>query len=197
MDSNQENKYNVPPASNVELEQKNRSILKLLFSRKIIGLTVAVIVALIAFLAWIFSGGSLGSGQAKLVLWFDVTENVISGSETEFSLIYENQGSRDLSDLELEMVYPGGFEFVESSPQSNTGLGQRFLLEGLGSGESKKVIFTGIFSGSPQEVKTVRARIFYRQGNSTAVFSESADTRTYEFESFLATDLIDPRPTTL
>ena len=184
MDLNRENKYSNSPESSIEPEYGRRSLLKLLFSKKIIGLTIFVIVALIVFLIWIFSGGSVGSGQAKLVLWFDVTENVTSGSEIEMSLIYENQGSKGLSDLELEMVFPPGFEFLDSNPESVALLGQRFLLGDLDSGRSKKVVFSGIFSGSPQEVKTVTARMFYKQGNSTAVFSESAEAKI----NFLAPD---------
>ena len=184
MDSNFDNKYNVPPASNTELEQKKGFLPKLLFSKKIIWLTLAVIAVLIAFLIWIFSGGSINSGQGKLVLWFDVGENVTSGSETQVSLVYENQGNRDFSGLELEMIYPSGFEFIESGVESTAGLGQRFLLGNLGSGESKKVSFAGIFTGSPQEIKIIKARMFYTLGNSTAVFSESAESKI----SFLAPD---------
>lgn len=158
--------YVVTPAATEQLRS--------FFEKKIFwGLGAGAVLVVVA-LIWLLGGGN-GAADSKLVLWFDSEDQITSGSQSDITLVYENQGRENISNLELELLYPEGFQFVRSSQLSRDGEGKSYLIEELSSGESGTVVITGIFTASPQETKTIRAKAFYSFPKSSAVFSESGE----------------------
>ncbi|PIR97670.1 MAG: hypothetical protein COT91_00090 [Candidatus Doudnabacteria bacterium CG10_big_fil_rev_8_21_14_0_10_41_10] len=165
------NEYSVTPVLGDQLES-GATVKRFFFNKYWVFSLVAIVVVAVAL--WFLLGGN-GKDEAKLVLWFDIADQITSGSQSEVTLIYENQGKLALEELELEVIYPEGFQFIDSSHSHEDYSGQRFLLPSLSPGSSGTLTITGIFSASPQESKTIRARLFYQLPRSTAVFSESAE----------------------
>ncbi|MDP2933942.1 MAG: hypothetical protein Q8N81_07510, partial [bacterium] len=83
----------------------------------------------------------------------------------------------DLQQAVLEIVYPDGFRFLESVPESTDGYGRSFNIGNISAGKSGAVKVTGIFSGSPQEIKSLQAKIFFQLKGTTARFSSTAESR--------------------
>jgi len=139
-------------------------------SRTRVWITVAALVAVLVTLVILLYRGS-GTKEADVMLWFDVPDTVVSGSEVDFSIIYENRSGYELSDLTLEFTQPDGFSFVESTPDSRDGSGRSFNLPGLAKGNSGRVDATGVFTGTPQATRTLKAKLFYRVSNTSSQFS--------------------------
>jgi len=151
---------------------------KMNFTKKgLIGL-ILVVAVLLGYIMWNVLGGSFGPISAPDVkVWFDTDGQAISGSNTDFTIYYENNGGKSLGSMQLEIVYPSGFEFVESTPRSRAGTGRNYLLPDLNPGEIGSVAVTGIFSGSPQEIKLIKAKLTFIEEGTTATFSKDAESQ--------------------
>lgn len=132
-------------------------------------------VGILALLGWWIFRVRPESIKPNLTVWVDKAESVRSGSATDITIVYESQESKELQDLKLEIAYPNGFQFLRSDSASENDLGRNFNLDNLPANGSGKVKITGIFTGSPNEVKTVRATIYYKVKNISAIFSTKAE----------------------
>ncbi len=141
------------------------------FSRSWIITLVVLLAILVGVWFWLAFIKNHQPGQPEVTVTFDINSSVRSGSISEFVVLFENHDSKDLTKLALEMVYPDGFQFIESNPPSRNGLGRDFDLGDLSAAGSGNVKITGIFTGSPQEVKILKAKVFYQLKNYNAVFS--------------------------
>jgi hypothetical protein len=172
MEEQQPNNISLPQATIEEASSRRRSLLSIFFGRKRWAIySILVIVLILLGIIWLAFQRVGSSGQPDVKIWFDVGETVRAGRETQFSIVLENHDRVDLKNMSLEVVYPEGFRFVKSSPSSRDDQGRSFSLPDLVVGGSQKVEISGIFSGSPQEVKTVRGRLFYQLSNATTVFN--------------------------
>jgi len=176
MTDNENNPFIIPPETiDEEHPQKQTFLERLNFPRRWLVAVIVAIVALLALLAWTFFLRGTPNPQPDVALWFDTSETIISGSASKFALVYENRDGRDLENAILEIVYPDGFRFIESAPQSQDGAGREFSLGEISAGGTGSVKITGIFNGSPQETQVLRAKIYFQQKGITAQFSQSVD----------------------
>lgn len=148
---------------------------RLNFSRPFLIILIVAVAAIVLSVLWVVLRQSQNHGQPKVNVWFDLGQKIISGSASEFSLLYENQGSEDLESSSLEVVYPDGFRFLESRPESADGNGRSFNIGRLPAGKSGSVKINGIFSGSPQEVKTLRAKLYFHFAGASANYTSGGE----------------------
>lgn len=176
MPDNKDNPFIIPPETIDEERLQSRTFLERLnFPRRWLVAFIVAIIALLALLVWTFFLRNTQNIQPDVSLWFDTSETITSGSASALSLVYENRDNRDLENASLEIVYPDGFRFIESTPASQDGTGREFSLGEVLAGGTGSIKITGIFNGSPQETQVLRAKLYFRQKGISAQFSRSAD----------------------
>lgn len=85
----------------------------------------------------------------------------VSGSEISYEVKVENFSSTRVSDLVLEVFYPEGFTFIDSTPDAADQNSRKFLFPDLASKEKTKLVILGKLSGNVQEVKFLTAKLRY------------------------------------
>ena len=175
---NEQDFNNLPDSTetNNNPSQESNNLEKTVFlPRTLIYLTVGAIAIVAIFVAWRFFQVGDGNGK-EVILWFDMPDTVTIGSETEFTIVYENHESNTIKDISLELTYPGGFEFVSGTPASRDATGRQFNLPQLSSGASGNVKLSGIFTGTPASSQSVRARLLYTLEGVSSQFSAESTT---------------------
>jgi len=95
--------------------------------------------------------------SVPLTFDFDLASKVEAGREFEFSINYFSSLDYPLSNLSIKVLYPGGFEFIESTPQ---GLDNSdFEIPLLNPAEGGRIEIQGRLSGSLNEQKIFKAGI--------------------------------------
>lgn len=85
----------------------------------------------------------------------------VSGSEISYEVKVENFSSTRVLDLVLEVFYPEGFTFIDSTPDAADQNSRKFLFPDLASKDKTKLVIVGNLSGNVQEVKFLTAKLRY------------------------------------
>ena len=111
------------------------------------------------------------TGEAKLKL--GVPAMSASGSEISYEIDIENLSNTKVAKLVLEIFYPKGFEFIDSTadpvspPESAVG---KYEFLDLDPGRDYHLVIVGRLSGEIQEIKTVAAKLYYEPANFRSTF---------------------------
>ncbi len=159
-----------------EYENPNSSVWsRLKFSKAVLALLAIAVLGAGLLAAWLLISVNGGGREPDVEIWIDTANEATSGSAAEFRVIIENRDSSAITGPVLNIVYPDGFRFLDSDPESNDGFGRNFQLTDLAAGATASITVSGIFSGSPGEAKTVQARLYYQLDSSTAQFSRGSE----------------------
>lgn len=110
--------------------------------------------------------------KTPLTFEFDLPSKVESGKELRIRLNYFSNVDYPLSDLAIQVDYPPGFEFVESTPKSlektdwNIGL--------LNKSEGGRIEIAGMIVGEIQEDKIFKAKIGVWMDGNFVLLKEAA-----------------------
>ncbi len=115
-------------------------------------------------------------GDIKITM--NLPQSTVSGSESLLEVRLENLSNTKLTNLNLEVFYPRGFVFLESTPDPVTREGRQFAFADLPAGESYSLVLIGRLEGSPQEVKTVKLKLHYVPENFRSTFIAEAEAST-------------------
>lgn len=128
------------------------------------------------------------AGDASLVI--EAPAVSASGSEISYEIVVENLSDIKLTALELEVFYPLGFTFLDSTPDSLELGGSRFVLEPLASQEERTVVIVGTLEGSLSEIKVIGAKLHYVPENFRSSFVAQAQATTEMMAPALAFRLV-------
>ncbi len=109
--------------------------------------------------------------EAKVELTIDAPETAQSGGEVIYKIKVLNQDDSKLVDMNLELVYDDGLEYVSSSPKSENLSGSSFEVPDLGTGQNAVVIVKALAQGSVNDSKRLVARLRYRFDNFNSPFT--------------------------
>jgi hypothetical protein len=113
--------------------------------------------------------------EANVQVSIEAPESSPSGSEVIYKIKMENQDSASLVDLELELVYPNGVNYVSSSPKADNLSGSRFAVPDLSSGQNAVVIVKTTAQGDINDDKRLVARLHYHYSNFNSEFVKEAE----------------------
>jgi hypothetical protein len=109
--------------------------------------------------------------SVPLVLDFSLPDRVVNGQGVNITLKYLNTSDVGFSDLALSLEYPPGFNFSSALPAPSEGSNIWELPE-IGPREEGKIMISGVLTGAQEEVKTFKANIAKKQGDTSKVISE-------------------------
>ena len=110
--------------------------------------------------------------SAPITFDFDLTSKMESGQNTEFYLNYFSNIDYPLSDLGVEIEYPSGFQFIESSPISLDN--HSWEIASLNKTEGGRIKIKGILSGEAGNQKMYRAKLGIWQDGEFVILKEIA-----------------------
>ena len=118
------------------------------------------------------------SGDVKLQII--APEESVSGSQISYEIDIENLSSTKLTELNLEIFYPEGFDFLDSTPGASEtgGPGRNFQLSDLPKNGKYKLVIVGLLKGNVQEIKSITAKLHYIPENFSSSFLASSDAST-------------------
>ena len=105
-----------------------------------------------------------------------------SGSQISYEVVIDNRSNATLTNLALEVFYPSGFEFLDSSalsePADENFPVRQFNFSDLAPGKQEKLTIIGTLSGSVQEVKIFNAKLHYVPSNFRSEFVAEGSSNT-------------------
>ncbi len=155
----------------------------------------ALVIAVLAFFAF-KKPSSEPVKQANLAIYIDSPDTVPSGGEAVYTIKVENQDTKTLSKLSLELVYPDGMSYVFSNPKAENLSGSLFDVPDLSPKQNVTIFVKTKVVGNINEVKTLKARLHYSFSNFNSEFvaDKSADIRLSA--SDVAVEITGPKETT-
>ena len=112
--------------------------------------------------------------EAKVTLQISAPETLPSGSEIIYRIQAKNDDSITLTGLELEIAYPEGISYAQSTPKANNLSGSVFSLPELLPGQNLNVIIKAVAVGEINSEKTLQTKLHYKYVNFNSAFSKSA-----------------------
>lgn len=128
------------------------------------------------------------AGDVSLAI--SAPEESVSGSQVSYEITFENLSDIKLTSLDLEIFYPDGFSFIESSvdakaladmPAGQEGgdaAGRQFKFSDLPGGQKRKIAIVGTLSGNVQEIKSITAKLHYVPENFDSSFAAAVNAAT-------------------
>lgn len=147
-----------------------------------IGLVVlaAGVSALLAYLLFYRGGKTPQPAKAEVKLDIRAPSEIRSGSEITYEVVVTNLSAAKLALVNLEIFYPPGFTFLDSTPDpagaNQPGVSPRqFDFQDLGPFGEKILVIVGGLEGNAQEVATLSAKVHYIPENFRTSFSVSSE----------------------
>ncbi len=135
-----------------------------------------LIIAILAYFAF-KPAAPAAVKEANVEVELQAPETLPSGNEAVYRIAMRNKDSAKLTDLELEITYPQGFTYEESSPKAQNISGSVFSVPDLLPGQNVSVIIKAKSSGDVNSEKRLTARLHYKYANFNSTFvKESAHT---------------------
>ena len=138
----------------------------------LIGIIILAVLAIFAF-----RPNKTEQKPAKVDLKIDAPETVPSGGEQVYKVKIANQDSVKLVNVELELTYPDGVEYIDSTPKASTLSGTTFPVPDLSPGQNVAVIIKTTVQGEINAEKKVGFILHYKFANFNSEFvSETTHT---------------------
>lgn len=99
-----------------------------------------------------------------------IPDSVIPNQETTLTFSVSGNGTSVLSQTALVLEYPQGFSFIRSNPAPSLDT-SIWILGDIPPTGSRTVSITGIFTGSSQELKTIRASVGIQDSRNERLLS--------------------------
>ena len=149
-------------------DPKWKQVLK---NKTIVFSSLAAVVAVV-LIGWYFLGSKkpVAPTSNNVVLLIKGPDQLMSGNEAEYRVVYRNGENADLVNISLEIFYPAGFKFKSATPTSTSSIGNVFNLPMVKEGKDGEVVIRGKLAGSTGEDKQIKAVLRYRLSNFNSDF---------------------------
>ena len=134
-------------------------------------LTTAAVLVYIIF----FRGqGPVTPYQGDVQLTVSAVKELPSGSDVSYEINIKNLSNSKLQNLVLEVFYPRGFTFIDSTPDAPGLAAREYTFADLLSGGGDKLVIVGNLEGTVQEIKTFSVKLHYVPENFRSSFVAEA-----------------------
>jgi len=154
-----------------KLETGDRPFWQKLLSFLTISLFVLLISAIAGF--WVYSNFTNDSfTNEKITFKIEPPIAVVSGQEQDYRILITNKEKVNLYNLNIELQYPEGFEYVSSTIQSGGEKNNLWDFSVLKVGESKEIVFTAKLTAGIGSVNTLSGVLTFKPENLNADFKQ-------------------------
>lgn len=127
------------------------------------------VIAVLAYFAFKKSP-AVAPKDANVTISVDVPSSVPSGGEAVYKITAQNNDSQKLVSITLELTYPDGETYENSSPPAQNLSGTLFAVPDLIPGQNAVVIVKAKATGNVNDQKTLNIKLHYKYPNFSAEF---------------------------
>ncbi len=132
---------------------------------------------------------------ANVGIAVDVPQTVPAGSQAVYKITVTNKDTQKLVQMTLELAYPDGETFVESSPNPQNLSGTLFSVPDLNPGQNAVVMVKARINGNVNDTKDLLIKLHYHYSNFNAEFVQKQDSTIRLVASDIQLDLNGPQQT--
>jgi hypothetical protein len=145
---------------------------KIYFWAIIIGVVIIAVLSYFAFR----SSPAAAPKNANVSISISVPQTVATGGDAVYKITVQNNDTQKLVNLQLDLAYPDGMAYVESTPQASDAAGDQFSLPDLIPGQNVALFLKASVSGNinAQEILDVKLHYQYSNFNSDYVQEQTS-----------------------
>lgn len=160
--------------------------------KKILIIQFIAFIFLFAILASIlYLNGNAREDNSSVDIEFEMPQDISSGNETRFVLVYKNKESITLRDVELVLHYPKGFEFLAAEPMPSNQYNDIWKIGDLVRGEEGRIIVRARVIGEVGGLVTLNASLSYTPENFSSPFKKLFTSQTSQITTSILLVNID------
>jgi hypothetical protein len=152
-----------------------------------------VILAILAYFA--LRSAPVEQKPAKVEIAINALTEAPSGGEQVYNFIITNKDTVKLTNVELELAYPEGLSYLDSTPKATSLSGTTFPVPDLDPNQKVAVIVKTKVQGEINEEKKLAVRLHYRFSNFNSEFVSEATHTVRLIASNVAMELSGPQTT--
>ncbi|MDB4940413.1 MAG: hypothetical protein JWO40_838 [Candidatus Doudnabacteria bacterium] len=115
--------------------------------------------------------------QPKVSISIEVPDKIASGSEVIYKVHVQDSDSSAIKNVSIDLVYPNGFSFEDSTPKPTKLNGSQFGLPSLEPSQDTVIMIKGTIQGNAGETKAVSATMHYSLVNFNSDFVAQAQSQ--------------------
>lgn len=141
-------------------------------------LALIIFGVLLGIIALASAGYAIWKTQAPLaknesdLLAITGNKEIVVGTTQNISLTIKNTQDVVLDDVQVDAVFPGGFNVLDTAPVAQNDQRNKWSIDSLAPGESFSILISGKFIEAPKTVQTIKTRLSYKPINGSARFTE-------------------------
>ncbi|OGY44721.1 MAG: hypothetical protein A3B89_01285 [Candidatus Buchananbacteria bacterium RIFCSPHIGHO2_02_FULL_40_13] len=176
------------------LEKNDKSPWQTLLYSLIGVFSVLFVVAIAGF--WFFSNWNTDNfTNERITLKIDTPITIISGQEGIYTVTITNKEKVDLYNLELELLYPENFIYLDAVPKAGGDKNNSWSFSVLKSGESQKIELKGKIIAALKSTQTFRGWLNFKPANLNANFKQETIVDVMVSASVFGLDITGPDKT--
>ncbi|MCL5667180.1 MAG: DUF11 domain-containing protein [Patescibacteria group bacterium] len=113
--------------------------------------------------------------EANVNVTVDTPDTVPSGGEILYKIKIDNQDPSKLISMSLELAYPEGVTYLNSTPPAGNLSGSLFTVPDLVSGQNATVFVKARATGNVNDAKKLTVTLHYKFSNFNSEFTKTAD----------------------
>ncbi len=152
-----------------------------------------VVLGVLAFVA--FRPQEAKPVPAQVEVTIDAPNTAPSGGEAVYKVKITNKDTATLTNVQLEVVYPEGGSYVDSTPKSSGLSGTTFPVPDLEQGQTVAVLIKARVQGQINDEKKFVAKLHYRYSNFSSEFVSEATHTVRLVAADVALELSGPQTT--
>lgn len=174
-----DNEFQIPDQIPVQTQKSNNNFMNFIRQNKwafwLILVSILVIGALVFFIFRKSGSGAPTNPQVSVNI--DAPASVPSGQQIVYKVTIQNKESTTIKSIELDMLYPQGFTFSDSTPTPTSVTGNNFQVPDIAPGQNAVIMIKGNIYGNANEVKSITAIAHYQFSNFNSNFIAQAQSK--------------------
>lgn len=133
--------------------------------------------------------------EANIRLDIQAADELPANTGSVVKIVITNQDKSTLTGTELELVYPEGMKYLDSTPKSNSISGNTFTIGDIPAGQGPTLFIKLQPQGSVGDSQTIVAKLRYHYSNFNSEFIKQVEKKYTLLASGVALDLTGPSTT--
>ncbi|MBU6447721.1 DUF11 domain-containing protein [Patescibacteria group bacterium] len=126
----------------------------------------------------VFRKPSGAPSQPKITLQIDAPNQTPSGAQIVYNVKIANNDNSTIQNVTLDLIYPQGFTYADSSPKPTKLDGSEFSLPAIDPGVQTSITISGAIQGNAEETKTITGILHYTFANLNSNYVAQAQSQT-------------------
>lgn len=162
----------------------------------LISLLAIIVIAIVAWFVFRKPASSSPTGS-NVSVTISAPQQIGSGTQAVYKVTIADNDAAGIQNVQLQMLYPNGFSFQDSTPSPSALDGTQFNVPNLNPGQNAVIMVKGTLVGNAGETKQISAIAHYQFTNFNAQFVSQGQARSQITNSTVTLNFDGPTSTSL